>query len=238
MKKRTLWILGAIVLVAIPTSYFAYAATLGVNSSKVTVHRQGATIAVPSPTPSLPPTPSASPSAPTAKTCTLVAIADATINERNSTTATGGDLAVRSERSRNKRALVRFDVASCAIPTGATVTSATMRLTTATAPVAPRTYVVSPATSSWTEAVTWDTKPTFGSTSGTSASGLAGSVLSWTVTNDVKGYVTTPASNFGWQVSDSAEGSASPSPAYEGIFRSRDFGTVTARPTLVINYTS
>jgi hypothetical protein len=53
------------------------------------------------------------------------------------------------------------------------------------------------------------------------------------VTSNVASFVSGSQTNHGWRFSDSAENSST---QRNGQFRSREFGTVSQRPTLVIDY--
>jgi hypothetical protein len=57
--------------------------------------------------------------------------------------------------------------------------------------------------------------------------------LQATVTSDVQSFVSGSLTNNGWRFADSVEDSAT---VRNGQFRSREFGTVAQRPTLVVNY--
>jgi len=151
----------------------------------------------------------------TPATCTLSATADSYVNKVLSGTnfGTATTLLVSPDSTTTERTFIRFDLASCApaIPAGAIIQSASLRLTVALLITATRTVELRSALASWTETgVTWTNQPAAASAVTASTSVLAGStagtVVTWTATSDVQAFVTGASSNLGWRLSDSAEG--------------------------------
>lgn len=168
--------------------------------------------------------------------------ADTWLDQQNPTTADGSDtlLHVHSRgpagNPRNRRSLVQFDISS--IPSGSTVTSATLGLNLNTAPSSSRTHDVHRATSSWVEtSVTWNTMPTFNATATASAATgtTSGAWISWTVTSDVSAYIGGTATNYGWLVKDQTEND---SPEIMSHYESRESATTTIRPKLTVTFTA
>jgi len=148
-------------------------------------------------------------------TCTLTAVADASVNAALATTnfGTTTQLNVSPNSVATQRAFVQFDLTSCSpsIPADAIVQSANLRLTTSSVVLATRTINLRSVSASWTEAaVTWNTQPAVAG-SNTSSAGVtlgqaAGTVVSWTATSDIQSFVAGAATDFGFRLSDSAEG--------------------------------
>lgn len=181
-------------------------------------------------------------------TVTLPATADSSLWEDNADrrngTATTMNVQSRSG-GRDRRSVVRFDLS--AIPAGSQVTAATLELYLSTAPAATRTYHVHRVTRAWVEAeVTWNeaangvpwttaggdyqATPSASVTTGT----VSGVWLVWDVTADVQAWYSGAAPNHGLLVKDSVENSTT---AYTGTFATREHGTATLRPRLVVTYT-
>jgi hypothetical protein len=170
--------------------------------------------------------------------CVLGAQADSYVSEFELSTnhGTATSLTVRSESLGNRRSLLQFDVASCAIPSGALIRSATVRLVVTTAPAESRTYAVHRVTGSWTETgVTWSNQPSVASSATASASTgtIAGAVVQWSVEPDVDAFVQGTAVNNGWRVSDASEGALT---SVQTAFAARENGTTSIRPSLSITY--
>jgi hypothetical protein len=200
------------------TASVAYAATFSVTSARLTTSTVAASIGE--------------------TTCTLTPTADAALDRSSQGTNYGSVafLSVRSQSGNNqRRSIARFDIASCNIPAGALVRSASLSFTVSTAPGSSRTYGVHRVTGSWTEAtVTYQNQPAFTATAtSTVATGAAPTSLSWSVLSDVSAFVAGTATNNGWLVKDATEGS---SPAVETLFPSRESATPANRPVLVIGY--
>lgn len=194
----------------------------------------------PTATPTATPTPTSTPT-PTPTTATLTANADAWVDQNDPSENGGSDteLKVRSTTSgspdRNHRAFVQFSLAS--IPSGATIQSASLRLYLFDAPGASRTYEAHRVTASWTEAtITWSNQPGVTATASDSiATGTSDNVtLSWNVATDVQAFVSGSQTNSGWRLKDQTESGSSDR---EGDFRSKEHGTSSQRPQLVVTYT-
>lgn len=173
-------------------------------------------------------------------TCTLTAVADASVNSAlpNTNSGTSTQLNVSPNTVATQRAFVRFDLTGCspAIPADAIVQSATLSLTTASAVLATRTIVLRSVTASWTEAaVTWNTQPAVAasntSTAGVTLGQAAGTVISWTAASDVQSFVAGAATDLGFRLSDSAEGVVAGVPL---VLNARE--AASGRPQLVVTY--
>lgn len=173
-------------------------------------------------------------------TCTLTAVADAAVDSALASTnlGTGTSLSVSPNTSATQRSFVRFDLTGCSpsIPADAIVQSATLQLTLATGVLATRTINLRSVSVTWTEAVvTWSNQPSVAG-SNTSSAGVtlgqaAGTIVSWTATSDVQSFVAGAASDFGFRLSDSAEG------AIAGValtLNARE--AASGRPQLVVTY--
>ncbi|MGH2462975.1 MAG: DNRLRE domain-containing protein [Candidatus Limnocylindria bacterium] len=173
-------------------------------------------------------------------TCTLTAVADSSVDQLLATTnfGTSGVLNVSPSAASVERVFVRFDLTACspAMPADALVQSAQLRLTTASPVLATVTIEMRSVSASWTEAgVTWNTQPAVAgsvtSSAGVTLGQAAGTVISWTATSDVQSFVTGATTNFGFRLSDSAEG------AVGGVilsFSSRE--AASGQPQLVVTY--
>ena len=197
----------------------AYAATLSVTSARLTTYSVAVTI---DPT-----------------VCTLTPVADATV-DRNAATTNFGNLTTLSVRrqasNRQKRSLVRFNVASCGIPGTAQIVSSSLRMTVITPPGSNQSYGAHRITGgAWVEGtVTYNTQPaSAAAATSTVATGASPTSLTWSVLADVDAYVKGTAVNNGWVIRDAAETS---NPAVETVFGSRQNGTAGNRPSLVISY--
>jgi hypothetical protein len=178
---------------------------------------------------------------------------DAMVEQTNAGTnyGTNAHIEVETHTTTQIRTYIEFLVSACvpAIPGGAIIRSATLRLYLTTVPAGTcRTEDIFPVTASWTEAaITWTNQP-FGTTLNNPASGhtaqmqvgatcgtnkAAGYVSGWAVTSDVQNFVKTPATNYGWMIRDDVEGSAT---AYTAIYEAKNGGSATEDPQLVISY--
>jgi hypothetical protein len=154
-----------------------------------------------------------------AVTCTLSAAADTYADKllANSNFGTATTVNISPNSVTTERAFLRFNLGSCspAIPSDALIQSANVKLTVAALTTATRTVQLRTASASWTEAgLTWNNQPAASSSVTSSlsvpAATAAGTVLTWTAGSDVQAFVGGSASNFGWRLSDSAEGTALP----------------------------
>lgn len=145
------------------------------------------------------------------------------------------------QNHRNNRVLVQFDFSQ--IPTGSTVTSATLSLY-AYDPASTRTYYGHRVTHAWTEnGVTWNTYD--GTNSWTTPGGdyaastfnaitpAAAGWMDFIVTNDVAGFVAGTYSNYGWLIKDGTEDSAT---KHETFFRTKEATEATQHPKLTVTY--
>jgi hypothetical protein len=201
----------------------ALAASLGVSSSQVTTSTILRTVPV--------------------VTCTLQPSADSYVDQatlqQGSNFGTVTTLQVESSQTiglvnTNKRSFVKFDLSSCAIPSVASVQSATFSIFLSSAPNQSRTWNVSRVTAAWTETgITWSNQPAATTSTTITTGTLAGVTLQANVATDVQSFVSGSLANNGWRLSDSAENSST---TQNGQFRSREFGTAAQRPQLVITY--
>jgi hypothetical protein len=169
--------------------------------------------------------------------CTLTGAAmttDTYVDEAlpTSTFPTATTLSVRAATGGRRWTFIRFDLASCAIPTTGGADVATLRLRMTTAPGTSRTLTVTPVLSTWLAALTavqasalpLDTPTT------TFATGTVAATLSVPVTIDVDELIKTAGANFGWLINDLGTGTATTT------FGSSENTTSSNRPQLVINY--
>jgi hypothetical protein len=176
-------------------------------------------------------------------TCTLTPSADSYVDQATTQQNTnfGGVTPVQVESSRNvalistnKRSFVTFNLASCSIPAAAAVQSATLSVFLSQAPNQNRTWNINRVTAAWTEnVITWSNQPASTGSTSVSTGTTSNVTLLATVTSDVQSFVSGSLTNNGWRFADSVEDSAT---VRNGRFRSREFGTVAQRPTLVVNY--
>lgn len=178
-------------------------------------------------------------------TCTVTSVADtyadqAVLNAVNNF-GTGTTMLVESSQTlalvpTNKRSFVRFDLSSCSIPAAAQVLSGTLKLYLSTAPGASGTYQAFRATASWGETtLTWNNQPgVAGSATASVTTGTtSGVTLSWNVLSDVQSFVNGSLTDNGWRINDQTESSGT---ARTGTFATREAGTASQRPSLVITY--
>ena len=190
----------------------------------------------------------------TATPSSTTAVADASVRQATATsnfgTVTTNDIA--SAAAANRRLYVRFDLTVCspAIPSGATVRLATLRIYASAISAACRTIDVFRVTSTWTEtAITWNNQP-FGTAINNPASGsavdtftvgtpagcqnlAAGYMAGANPTTDVAAFVAGTATNFGWMLRDDVEGSVT---ARTETTSAKDLGTLAQAPQLIITY--
>jgi hypothetical protein len=203
----------------------AFAAALAIAPKRLTVLTSASTVPI--------------------STCTLTPSADSYVHvgSGGSNFGTATTLHVRSAvtlglLADDKRSLVRFDLSSCAIPTNARVETATMTVFMSTAPSASRTYDLHRVTASWGETtVTWNNQPAVAAVAtGSVATGTTANVTrQWNVVTDVRTFVAGTATNNGWRIKDQVEGGLLGN-SFEGRFSSREHGTASQRPSLVITY--
>ena len=184
---------------------------------------------------------------PTLAVFALGAVADAWIvqDKLDQNRGTDTSLRVKPVSGRLRRTLVRFDLAT--LPAGSCVQDATLRLTLTGAQNAARTYAVHAVSGTWTQGtgstnsgVTWRRRNgvtawatlggDFAAPSATATTGTTnGAVRSWNVTVDVRNMAAGLATNNGWLIKDTSEGSGG-----EFVFASREHGTASKRPQLVV----
>jgi hypothetical protein len=159
---------------------------------------------------------------------TVVATADAWVYELNPTQNGGTDmfLAIQSKKNEDVRTLVNFSLP--AIPTGCSMTAATLSLNAISAS-GTRTIEAFQAASAWTETgVTWSNQPLTTGTAATSSSGLG--VRTWSVTTQVQAMYA--GSNNGFLLRDSVEDTNGS--GFVQAYNSRE--SSSGRPTLTVAY--
>lgn len=171
------------------------------------------------------------------ETVTLAASADTWLEEEH-----GGDdnygnttsLHISPDEHKNRRTLVKFDLS--ALPNGAVIDDAKLKLHASTVPASSRTLGAHRVTADWQETgVAWDTQPTtlFEYTNTVGAPSSAGPVT-WEVTADVQLMVDGTEPNYGWLAEDVDEDFGNSSDAME--FSSREHATAAERPVLEVTY--
>jgi hypothetical protein len=205
-------------LPALALPLVAYAATLGVASTRLTATTSATSVA--------------------ASTCTLEPDADTDADELAPLTNFGAsaDLRVRSMLASDRRSFVQFGVAGCSIPTSAEVKTAVLELYLSAAPTASRTYGAHRVTAAWSEStLTWAAQPaTAGAATSSVATGTtSGTTLSWNVLADVTAFVAGTATNNGWQIRDATEDSLADAAS---TFGSGERAAASQRPKLTITY--
>ncbi len=217
--------LRTVVLVAFVVAFVAsgigFASALAITPKALTVHTAASSVPI--------------------SMCTLTSAADTYADQGSagSNFGTATTLQVRSGTTLvlladNKRAFLRFDLASCSIPSTARVVSGRMRLFMSTAPSATRTYQARRVTASWAETtLDWNNQPAVAATpTATVVTGTTSNVtLEWDVLADVSSFVAGTATNNGWRIADSVESNTG-----DSQFRSREHGTTSQRPSLVVTY--
>jgi large repetitive protein len=173
---------GLALLIAVP----AFAATLAVSSTRLTAWQSTTSVAVCS--------------APGNQTAS--SNADSWINQSSASSNFGTDaiIKVRSQSgNNNNRSLVRFTLP--AVPSGCTLTGATLRLYAASAATG-RTLQALRINAAWTEnAVTWTNQPATTGTAATTTSGTG--YRTWTVTTQVAAMYS--GTNNGFLIRDATE---------------------------------
>lgn len=203
----------------------------------------------PSVTSTRPPTASPTPAATAAAPIVLTAVRDTWIDEVRLDQNKGADTALRVRPPGDglaRRALVAFDLG--AIPAGACVRSAQLRLRLTSVSSPSRVLGVHRLSHAWVEGngkarsgATWRTAdgqtawPSAGGAFAAAASATAetgtvsGATLAWDVTADVAAFVAGSAANHGWLIQDTAATTGG-----DFRFASRQHGTSAARPRLVL----
>ena len=169
---------------------------------------------------------------------------DTFISQVDSTINFGGSaiIYVDSSLNKNSRGLVAFDLSS--IPSNAIISSAQMSLFlfSTTTPESLRTYNLFDLDALWDEnSVTWSTQPNTFASPVSSASIVTvgvGKLITWDVTSEISKLILNPATNFGWEIQDSAENSITPE-SKASYFWSKDNTVESLRqiPQLAVTYT-
>ncbi|HVM18254.1 MAG TPA: DNRLRE domain-containing protein [Gaiellaceae bacterium] len=142
----------------------------------------------------------------TRATCTLApsqdAYVDSASSQRNRNFGTATSLLVTGTTS--QVSFAQFDLAGCALPAGASVDSATLRLVVTAAPLLSRDLAVHRVTATWTETgITSSNQPAAAATAtATLATGSTTGQRTTDVTADVDAFVRGAATNFGWRLTD------------------------------------
>lgn len=208
MKRRNLIAVlcgFALVGLAVP----AFAATLGVSSSRLTAWN------------------SATSATCTGSTQTLSASADAWVDQASplANAGAGAINRVRARNAANQRTLTHFTLP--AIPANCSVTAARLRLYAA-ASATGRTIQALRAATTWTETtVTWTTQPATTGAAVTATSGTG--YREWVVTAHVQAMYS--GSNFGWVIRDATEGGGT---ARDQQYHARE--NASNNPQLVVTF--
>jgi hypothetical protein len=133
---------------------------------------------------------------------------------------------------------IRFNLATCAIPTTGGADTATLKLRISTAPASSRTLTVTPVLATWTGAslanFTAATALSYGATTTTFTTGTTSGVfVTFPVTIDIDALIKNSTANFGWRIMDGGGGTTTTT-----TFNATNSGTAANRPQLVINYAS
>src|SRR4029077_470098 len=172
---------------------------------------------------------------------------DAWIDQANTGTNHGSDgtLQVASSNGKNQRALVEFDLSSL---TNSGIMLATLSLFMSTAPSQSRTYQARRLTNLWRESdATWANRfsgiawtaaggDNDGVTTQTATTGTTSNVtLNWDLTAAVQQWfgAATPIANYGAQIMDGTENSAT---ARTATFSSKEAATEANRPSLTVEF--
>jgi hypothetical protein len=142
-----------------------------------------------------------------------------------------GTAAVLYLASGDRESFLRFDnifgASAGQIPTGVTITSATLKVNVTT-PVASALANVYPVTASWNEsALTWNNRPSAGSSSATFSLATTG-LKEISVTTQLQSWLANPTSNYGWKF-DSNQSATAELASSEAI-------SSATRPLLEVSY--
>jgi hypothetical protein len=166
--------------------------------------------------------------------CTVTGATDTYADEKTSpNNSASTTLAEQPDAGKRQWIYIRFDLSSCNIPTTGGADSATLTLFETTAPKTSRTLTLAPVQSTWPANLPFATALalTYAAATASVATGTANNVaLPITVTADVDSFIKTPATAFGWRISD---GNASAA-LDQAVFNSSE--AAANKPTLVINY--
>ena len=167
----------------------------------------------------------------TRATCTLApsqdAYVDSASSQRNRNFGTATSLLVTGTTS--QVSFVQFDLTGCALPAGAAVDSATLRLVVTAAPLLSRDLAVHRVTATWGETtITAANQPAAAATAtATLATGTTTGLRTTDVSADVDAFVRGATTNFGWRLTDPLIGATT-------TFGSRENGANA--PSLVVVY--
>ncbi len=180
----------------------------------------------------------------------LGALRDAWTDEANPTQNRGSDVVetVYPVTNKRHRSFLQFDLSQ--FPATACVSSATLTLTLTNVGAASVNYGMYRVTQSWTEGnstdlsgVTWLKRDGVSSwtapggdaastATAVSATGVvAGVQVQWNVTSDVAAFIAGTATNYGWMLRDTNEGTGS-----QFRFGSREATSSSSRPQLQITF--
>jgi hypothetical protein len=167
--------------------------------------------------------------------CTVTGATDTYSDEihpiANNSAAT--TLAVQPDANKRQWIYLQFDLTACNIPTSGGADSATLTLFESSAPKTSRTLALAPVQSTWPANLPFATALalTYGTSTASFAPGTTNNVaVPITVTADVDAFIKSPASAFGWRISD---GNA-PAAGDQSVFSSSE--AAANKPQLVINY--
>ncbi len=144
---------------------------------------------------------------------TYQASGDSWIQQDDATSNNGSSnqLQVKANLSKNRRALVTFDLPQ--LPTGCSLTQATLLLFLQRAQ-GPRTINAYQVSSAWTEnAVTWNNQPSVTGSAATAATVANNTWMQWTVTSLVQAMMA--GTNYGFMLEDSAEDTGNNTQTYQ-----------------------
>jgi len=173
----------------------------------------------------------------TKSTCTLQGTSSTTdtyLDEQSPNGSFGGSTTLSVGPKTNKRtwALVRFNLASCGIPSSGGADSATLKLVITTAPGSSQSLDVATIQSSWSGSTTWNTAPSTSAAFATISTGTTSGVTkSVTVTADVDALIKNGSANDGWLISEASSGAN-----VQTLFGSAENATAANQPQLVISY--
>jgi hypothetical protein len=166
--------------------------------------------------------------------CTVTGATDTYADEKTSgDNSSSTTLAEQPDSGKRQWIYLRFDLSSCNVPATGGADSATLTLFEAAAPRTTRTLTLAPVQSTWPANLPFANALTltYGTATATFATGTASNVaLPITVTADVDAFIKSPATAFGWRLSD---GNAQAG-GDQATFASSE--APANKPTLVINY--
>jgi len=170
----------------------------------------------------------------TKATCTVTGGTDTYSDEKTSAdNSTSTTLSEQPDSTKRQWIFLRFDLSSCNIPTTGGADSATLTLFESSAPRNSRTLTLAPVLATWPANLPFATAQalTYGTSTASVATGTANNTaLAVTVTADVDSFVKSPATNFGWRISDGGVQATQD----QAVFSSSE--AAANKPQLVINY--